>query len=102
MRCDGAVASASTAVSSDIKAVRSPPPEVVTANTPTNIRTTMSEEIEKPTPPATISSDIAMNIRLRPMVSPFQLASVLESALPAIIALNTSPACSALKSSSVR
>ena len=53
-------------------------------------------------PPALISAAIPISIRRRPMASPRQLATTLDNAPPAMMALNTSPACKGVNSSKSR
>ena len=102
VRCEGALVCASIAVSIEMNAVRSPPPDVVTANTPIRQSSSTSEVAGNAAPPATISADIATSRRRRPILSPHSVASRLDSALPNMMPLNTMPACNALNSSSVR
>ncbi len=88
-------APARMAVSSVRNAVRSPPVEVVMAMRPTSPRATALLAKGSRTPPSTIRHAMATSILRRPIASPRHVATTLDIAPPAIMPLNTRPACSA-------
>ncbi len=88
-------------MSSVRNAVRSPPVEVVIAKTEIAIIATTDDVTAYITPPKPMSTAMTTSIRRRPIESPRQLATALDRLPPAMIALKTSPASNAVKSSTV-
>ena len=102
VRLLGSTAWARIAISSDKNAVRSPPVDVVIAMSEIRTSPVTLDAKGYSKPPMPMRTAMTNSMRFLPMVSPRQLAMALESVPPPIIALNTSPACSTLKSNMLR